>query len=66
MKIERGIEVRGLRITLSLQSLDTETHSAMSGNHVVFNSIADALGAHGADLVSVFVDERRVQEAVEE
>lgn len=43
MYIERGIESKGIRIKLILQSADVETHSDMSSNHEVFEQFADDL-----------------------
>jgi hypothetical protein len=48
VKLEQGMHVGGLRIRLTLQSEDTETHSEMSGeNQIFFQRLLEMLGEKG-------------------
>lgn len=44
MKIERGVHTAELRIRLTLQSEDVDTHSVMSDNAELFSVVVDQLG----------------------
>jgi hypothetical protein len=49
MEISRGVHTCGLRIRLTLQSEDVETHAAMTDELEIMNSAAD-VAAHEARL----------------
>ena len=51
MKVERGMQVGKLRMELSIQSLDVESHSVMSENHEFFASITNRVRQFAEDLL---------------